>query len=275
MGVIFSIPPTLAQILAKFTGTPDGTKFLRDDGSWQAPSGSVSLSNITAGTLATTLALGSQVITSTDNTTWYNATGKYIKLGVVNPVLALGTSAGTQGDTRWALGRYAAGTYDSSKSGLYSSNGQDLLANAASSYFHVWLVGGAYSSAIGFGSGTSAAAAWCIGQYDSIPGADGTKPGLATSGTDVKYNVPSTYAHKLMFAGTEKYRFAAALAEMDRLSLGGTIGSSVDPGAGGLALTGNLLFLLPRLLKEQQVLKYLGTVEVLRQGLPLLRELTT
>lgn len=37
---------------------------------------------------------------------------------------------------------------------------------------------------------------------------------------------------------TEKYRFAAALAEFDRLSLGGTIGSSVDPGAGGLALTG-------------------------------------
>lgn len=34
-----SSPPTAAEIIESFTGTPDGTKFLRDDGTLAAPSG--------------------------------------------------------------------------------------------------------------------------------------------------------------------------------------------------------------------------------------------
>lgn len=40
------------EIVAKFTGTPDGTKFLRDDGTLASGSGSTNASDLTSGTLA-------------------------------------------------------------------------------------------------------------------------------------------------------------------------------------------------------------------------------
>ncbi len=41
---------------------------------------------------------------------------------------------------------------------------------------------------------------------------------------------------------TEKYRFGPTMLETNRISLGGTIGSSADPSAGGIALTGRMVF---------------------------------
>lgn len=206
MGVVFSIPPTLAQILAKFTGTPDGTKFLRDDGSWQAISGA-SLSTLTAGTLSASvpLNLGTNAIVFNGIGSVPASTVSYIVGDAANGNVIHNVAIG-----KTITGKVAAVTYLS-------------LAGTSNTIGDVASGGHFYSD-----SNTS-----------RIKNASATQFQAYT--TDA-YIDRSGALYIRTSAGTNKYKLADALMECDRISLGGTIGSSVDPGAGGLSLTNRLQF---------------------------------
>ncbi len=132
-----------------------------------------------------------------------------------------------------------AGTSSATTSQIYggSSNG-DINYNVSNTlaYSHNFRMGGFTTYSFGYSTtlGTASANTFQLG--------DGSGAYFLSDGFGTIHNVVNTYTHKMRFAGTEKYRFSAALAEFDRLSLGGIIGSSTDPSAGGLALTGNIQF---------------------------------
>lgn len=66
----------------------------------------------------------------------------------------------------------------------------------------------------------------------------GATQAISGTSTGLQYNSTTSTPHKFYVAGTEKYRLASTLLEAPAISIGGTLGSSVDPSAGGLALTG-------------------------------------
>ena len=131
------------------TGTPSSSNYLRGDGSWQPVSaGSVALSALTAGTLGVTLNLGSQTITSTANSSWYNATGKYLQFGSgTSPTLMLGQIGTSQSDYYWSLGGYASNNtgYSAIHSGIYSADSH--IHYYANSGYHLFT--GALTADIG------------------------------------------------------------------------------------------------------------------------------
>lgn len=88
-----------------------------------------SLSNITSGTLATTLALGTQGITQTGNNTWALPTGTCMNITVNGvPLLEIGQSAGVQGDLRCGFGAYSLSA-DATKTG-FTTSGTNFNFNA-------------------------------------------------------------------------------------------------------------------------------------------------
>lgn len=63
--------------------------------------------------------------------------------------------------------------------------------------------------------------------------------GIAGRSTGMEYASTTGTPHKWFVAATEYMRLTQTLLEAGKISLGGTIGSSTDPGAGGLYLTGS------------------------------------
>jgi len=131
----------------------------------------------------------------------------------------------------------------SSKSQIYADgNAGNIFINVPTLKYEQHRVAGAGLLSLGRASSTQGNTAWAIGPYAANGALSATSPGIYAIATSIISNVPSGSAYLLNFADTQKYRFAAALAEFDRLSLGGTIGSSVDGGAGSLALTNRVQF---------------------------------
>lgn len=130
VGLLTSSSLTSTDVLAGWTGTKDSTHFLAGDGTMQtAGASNLSLSNITAGTLAIPLALGTQNVTQSGNVTWVIPTANSLIATVNgNTMLSIGKIVSTLGDTYIGLGRYAA-TLSSSDSGFYVGNGVGWLAN--------------------------------------------------------------------------------------------------------------------------------------------------
>jgi hypothetical protein len=118
----------------------------------------------------------------------------------------------------------------------------NLFSNVPTAKYEQHRVAGSGLLSLGRASSTHVDSAWAIGGYAANGTLSAASTGIYGIGTSMIFNVPSGNAYYLDFADTSKYRFAAALCEFDRLSLGGTIGSSVDPGAGGISITGGLKF---------------------------------
>ena len=219
------------------------------NGSWkQPPAAADSLSTLTAGTLTVPLALGTQLITSTDNSSWLNATGKYIQLGVNgNPLFQVGRGFATQSNTWFGLGEFGCRSYDAIRVGL-GYDGSNIYYNVNTGQTHQFSVLGTNYLVIA-STGVTIGSPLKTGANDvQFTGAGTGSSSLTQIYADANAgnlltNLPTGKVRKILFAGTEKYRLAAALMEADRISLGGTIGSSVDPGAGyvgakGLQFTG-------------------------------------
>ena len=165
-------PTTLAQILAKYTGTPNGTKFLRDDGSWQVAQ-TTDAAALTTGTLPLARLSG---ITTTQ----------------------LSASAGiTSGQIAGvALDKLTAGTGEYLRLGV-----SGIAANTNSDN------------------------------------------GISGRSTGLEYASTTGTSHKWFVAATEYLRMSnGGLLESTKISLGGPLGSSVDGGAGSLALTNRIQF---------------------------------
>ncbi len=156
---------------------------------------------------------------------------------VVQPTLA-DLAAGTLG-VDLQLGAVGvkfggAGTLSSSVTQICAlAANQSLAYDVPSGYYHGFRFGSVNAHTFGY----SPTLAWSSANTFQL--GDGSGAYFLSDGFATVHNVASGYAHKLEFVGTEKYRFSAALCEFDRLSLGGTIGSSVDPGAGGIYAAGN------------------------------------
>ena len=133
-----------------------------------------------------------------------------------------------------------AGTADSAKTQIYAdANAGNLLENVPTGKFSRRGVAGSGLLSLGHAFTTQGDTLWGIGLYCANGASNAGNTGIGVSGSSIVHNVPTGGLHKLAWQNVEKYRFGAALMECDRLSLGGTIGSSVDPGAGGFYCTGD------------------------------------
>lgn len=189
-----------------------------------------------------TLALNALVLTSTANTTWYNATGVYTKIGLGStPLLTLGTVSSHTNDNNWCLGANNSATYAGIEFTTYHNDVRHYTPTYAYHYVNgntarclsLGINGGGNTGDETFGIGGLAGYSWSTTTHGGI---------MYAPGYYMVFGVKTGEWISHAFNGTAKQRFSAALCEFDRLSLGGTIGSSVDPGAGGLNLTGNVLF---------------------------------
>ena len=262
---------TLAQILAKFTGTPSVGKFLDYTGAWNTPPLTTDASALTSGTLplarlsgittsqlsASAGILGTQLSSSAGiasgqitSLAFSKLTGGTMSLATANSIqvtvnsgylLNLGGAGGSAGDNSWAIGRHVTSALLTTQSGI-GSQGTIVYYNCPSAAYHQIAVGGTTQLVIGAGGGGQGDTRWALGGFGQGAYSSTLSGIVSTSATSVDMGVASTGVMKKYFAGTEKYRFSSALCEFDRLSLGGTIGSSVDPGAGGIAITGRLVF---------------------------------
>lgn len=137
------------------------------------------------------------------------------------------------------------GSADATKARLYY-DGLRLSVGVPTGNGILNQIGGVSGMSLGQAIGVDADSAWAIGRYGSKAALDNTQSGIYSFGVlglgDVFYNAVSGQTHQFTIGGTEKLRIGASLVETNRISLGGTLGSSVDPGAGGLSLTNRILF---------------------------------
>lgn len=135
-----------------------------------------------------------------------------------------------------------AGTATSTLTSMWSDAAAgNLFANVPAGKYEQHRVAGAGLLSLGQAAGSTSAYNWSIGYYGSALTANAAYSGIYAASSMV-LNVPASQVYQLAVNGIEKYRFSAALAEFDRLSLGGTIGSSTDGGIGSLALTNRIQF---------------------------------
>ena len=227
------------------TGTPSSSNYLRGDGSWQTISSTPALSALTAGTLGVTLALGTQVITSTASSSWTTTTGQYLYLGTEDILLGLGLSNGSQGDNRWALGQFAAGgSANYSYPGLFS-DGSNIFENVPSGNYKLGEVGGTAQFALGYANGSAGATSWALGQYGANGSAANAYPGLYSTGTHIFCNVPTGDYWTQYIGGTPNFYvgYNAVTTTFGSGSWGlGIYGSSGSASSAGMASGGSNLY---------------------------------
>lgn len=134
--------------------------------------------------------------------------------------------------------------YDSAKTQILSNgtSGVNLLLGVSTSGFILLKSGITNLFAAGSAQGVQNQNSWGVGVYGCNVGGSSYSGFSSTGLSDILGNVPTGSSYKLFVQGVEKYRLGAALCELDRISLGGVIGSSTDPGAGSLALTNRVQF---------------------------------
>lgn len=168
--------------------------------------------------------------------------GKAIKLAVAGTQVAQIDSTGlTLVKNLYYNG---AGSASSTLTTMWAdaANG-NKFANVPTGKYEQHRVGGYGALSLGRVGVTTGDSYWALGLYNANGVAESSVyGGISNELTTMILNVPTGNTIKFKYNAVEKYRFAAALAEFDRLSLGGTIGSSVDPGAGALALTNRIQF---------------------------------
>ena len=166
-------------------------------GGWKLPPGAASLSTITAGTLATTLALGTQNITqAASNSTLFTVTGGFLIYD------------GTTGEYCGYFQSSGNNQFGGTSRGRVNTSTTGLAFNAPADY--TFSINGNEKLYVDTN-------AWHFGS---------------------KITSRATIGNVRIQAGVS----AAGMLEVsDRISVGGTLGSSVDPGAGGAHFVGSLI----------------------------------
>lgn len=252
-GQIASIPNQAASIITSGTmatarlgsGSATASTFLHGDSTWAAlvaadiPAHNASAANLTSGAIASAARLSTSGTADTTtflrgDLTWATPAGGSSNISLSN--ITSGTLAssvplnmGSNAIVFNGTGSVPASTVSYI---VGDANNGNIIANVPTALSMRIRKAGTTIAEFGGYSDTSGDGRWAIGQVDN------SYARLISDGAYLYANCPTGYALKLLYQGTEKYRFAAALAEMDRISLGATIGSSTDPGAGYLGAKG-------------------------------------
>lgn len=118
----------------------------------------------------------------------------------------------------------------------------NLFANVPAAKYEQHQVAGAGLLSLGRYQTTQGNKYWALGAWSANGAAVSSDSGIFSANGSIYSNVPTGSTYDFYWNGINKAKIGASLTEMDRMSLGGTIGSSADPQAGGLALTGLIQF---------------------------------
>lgn len=169
-----------------------------------------------------------------------SSSGPYqLTLAKINAAISAGTVQVNSLEVSNRIKFTGAGASSSVFTTVYAdANAGNLFANVPTGKYHQHRVAGNGLLSLGKHSNIQANTAWAIGGFRSRGSDAAALSGISSNGEDLAANIITGSNFSIYWNVAEKYRLSSTLLEAPSISLGGTIGSSIDPGAGGLALTG-------------------------------------